>query len=87
MMAVAVLEGLAIGAIFVGWMRAMTRLERRLAAINELCRVTALGLAFRDTLPPGSPERRAVHEAFLALDIEGATGSWEPPAPPGPILP
>jgi len=84
-MGVAILEGLVTGAVLVGWMRMMLRLERKLGAINELRRVTTLGLAFRDTLPPGSPERHAVHEAFMALDVEDATGSWEPAAPLGPL--
>lgn len=83
-MVVAILEGLAIGALFVAWQRSMLRLERRLGAINELTRVTALGFAFRDALPPGSPERTAVHEAFMTLDVDGATGSWTPSALPGP---
>ena len=82
---VAAVQGLVIGSLFVAWMRMMLRLERRLGAINELRRVTALGVAFRDTLPPNSPGRHAVHEAFMALDVEGATGSWEPPKP-DPIL-
>jgi hypothetical protein len=82
-MAVAILEGLVLGAVFVAWTRSMARLERRIGALNELRRVTTIGYALRDALPPGSLERRAVQEAFLTLDVEGATGSWEPTAPPG----
>ena len=76
-----VVEGLVIGGVCVAWIGEMLHLERRTAALNELRRVKALGAVFRETLPRGSIERVAVSEAFLSLDVEGATGEWSPPVP------
>lgn len=59
-------------------MQGLLQVERRRGARNELCRVTALGVAFVTGLPVDAPDRNIVRTFLLSIDADGATGSWVP---------